>query len=245
VNSSLHVLKHTYHRFLDEAGDTTFFGKNKTPILGTHGVSNYFILGMLTLHEPLEIVREKILALQQAIIVDPYFDQIPSIRKKENLSGYFLHAKDDIPEVRKMAFEMIKSIDATFDVVIEKKDYQIYEKKHNGNQSEFYADMLSRLIHNMIDNQPKIVLNIAHRSRCTTHNNLEKGLQKAIIIARNKNIVFNANANVVFNVQQPTGEPIINMADYYLWAIQRWVERKEDRYVNFLEDKIKSYQFDL
>jgi hypothetical protein len=41
--------------------------------------------------------------------VDPYFDQIPSFRKKENLSGYFLHAKDDIPEVRKMAFEMIKS----------------------------------------------------------------------------------------------------------------------------------------
>jgi hypothetical protein len=127
--------------FLDEAGDTTFF-----------------ILGMLTLHEPLEIVREKILALQQALIVDPYFDQIPSIRKKENLSGYFLHAKDDIPEVRKMAFELIKSIDATFDVVVEKKDYQIYEKKHNGNQSEFYADMLSRLIHNMIDNQPKICL---------------------------------------------------------------------------------------
>jgi hypothetical protein len=214
--------------FLDEAGDTTFF-----------------ILGMLTLHEPLEIVREKILALQQALIVDPYFDQIPSIRKKENLSGYFLHAKDDIPEVRKMAFELIKSIDATFDVVVEKKDYQIYEKKHNGNQSEFYADMLSRLIHNMIDNQPKIVLNIAHRSRCTTHNNLEKGLQKAIIIARNKNIKFNANANVVFNVQQSTGEPIINIAVYYLWAIQRWVERKKDRYVNFLEDKIKSYQFDL
>jgi hypothetical protein len=214
--------------FLDEAGDTTFF-----------------ILGMLTLHEPLEIVREKILALQQALIVDPYFDQIPSIRKKENLSGYFLHAKDDIPEVRKMAFELIKSIDATFDVVVEKKDYQIYEKKHNGNQSEFYADMLSRLIHNMIDNQPKIVLNIAHRSRCTTHNNLEKGLQKAIIIARNKNIKFNANANVVFNVQQSTGEPIINIAVYYLWAIQRWVERKKDRYVNFLEDKIKSYPFDL
>jgi hypothetical protein len=97
----------------------------------------------------------------------------------------------------------------------------------------------------MIDNQPKIVLNIAHRSRCTTHNNLEKGLQKAIIIARNKNIKFNANANVVFNVQQSTGEPIINIAVYYLWAIQRWVERKKDRYVNFLEDKIKSYQFDL
>lgn len=129
MNSNLNVLKHTYHRFLDEAGDTTFFGKNKTPILGTHGVSNYFILGMLTLHEPLENVRIKILRLHQEIISDPYFEQIASIRKKENLAGYFLHAKDDIPEVRKMAFELIKSIDASFETVIEKKDYQIYEKK--------------------------------------------------------------------------------------------------------------------
>lgn len=243
MNSNLKVLKHTYHRFLDEAGDTTFYGKNKTPILGTNGVSEYFILGMLTLHEPLENVRNKILSLQKSVVSDPYFHQIPSIRKKENSSGYFLHAKDDIPEVRKMAFELIKSIDATFDVVVEKKDYQIYERKHNGNQSEFYADLLSRLIHHMIDNHSKIVLNIAHRSRCTTHTNLEKGLQKAIIIAQKKNIAFNVNANVVFNVQQPTGEPIINIADYYLWAIQRWVERKEDRYVNFLEDRINCEQF--
>ena len=245
MNSQLNVQKHTYHRFLDEAGDTTFFGKNKTPILGTHGVSNYFILGMLTLHEPLENVRIKILRLHQEIISDPYFEQIPSIRKKENLAGYFLHAKDDIPEVRKMAFDLIKSIDASFETVIEKKDYMIYEKKHNGKQSEFYADMLSRLIHNMVDGQSKIVLNIAHRSRCTTQTNLEKGLQKAIVIARNKNIDFNQNADIVLNVQQPTGEPIINIPDYYLWAIQRWVEKKEGRYISFLEDKIKSYQFEL
>ena len=36
---------HTYHRFLDEAGDTTFYGKGNTPILGKEGVSQYFILG--------------------------------------------------------------------------------------------------------------------------------------------------------------------------------------------------------
>lgn len=32
-------IKHN-HRFLDEAGDTAFYGKGKTSILGTAGVSN-------------------------------------------------------------------------------------------------------------------------------------------------------------------------------------------------------------
>lgn len=42
-----------YHRFLDEAGDTTFYGKGKKNIIGTNGVSNVFILGMIKVKDPL------------------------------------------------------------------------------------------------------------------------------------------------------------------------------------------------
>ena len=35
------------HRFLDEAGDTTLFGKGRVPILGQEGVSRCFGLGMV------------------------------------------------------------------------------------------------------------------------------------------------------------------------------------------------------
>ena len=34
-----------YHRFLDESGDTTFYGKGKRVIIGENGVSKCFILG--------------------------------------------------------------------------------------------------------------------------------------------------------------------------------------------------------
>jgi len=57
-----------YHYFLDEAGDPTFYGKGKTPIVGQQGVSNCFILGQLKINEPLNIVRRKILQLQNEII---------------------------------------------------------------------------------------------------------------------------------------------------------------------------------
>lgn len=230
----------TYHKFLDESGDTTFYGNGKIPIIGENGVSKYFILGMLSINEPLNNVRNKIIELQNIIVSDPYFINIPSINKQKNKNGYFLHAKNDIPEVRKMVFEFIKSIDCEFQSVIGRKVYNVYEKKHNGNQAEFYADLLSHLLHSNINNHEKIVLNIAHRSRCTTHINLEKGLKKAIIIAKHKYPDENNFCEIVYNVQQPTNEPIINLTDYFLWALQRKFERNEDRYVEYLSKQIKN-----
>ena len=143
MNNEKKIPTFQYHRFLDEAGDTTFYGKGKTPLIGADGVSNYFILGMLTISEPISEVRQKVIQLQESIANDPYLLEVPSIQKKKSKMGYFLHAKDDVPEVRKMGFELIKSINCHFDVVVGRKDYNIYEKKHNGNQAEFYADMFS------------------------------------------------------------------------------------------------------
>ncbi len=73
------ITKPHYHRFLDEAGDTTFYGKGRVPILGSEGVSKYFILGMLTINEPLQMARNKVIHLQNTITSDPYLFGIPSI----------------------------------------------------------------------------------------------------------------------------------------------------------------------
>ena len=48
---------YTYHRFLDEAGDTTFYGKNKSVIIGNSGVSKAFFLGMVKFKQPLDTIR--------------------------------------------------------------------------------------------------------------------------------------------------------------------------------------------
>lgn len=234
------ISKPQYHRFLDEAGDTTFYGKGRVPILGTQGVSNYFLLGMLTVNEPLNLIRTKIFDLQDFIIKDPYLMKVPSIHKGKSSFGYHLHAKNDIPEVRKMAFELIQSIDCKFDIVVGKKDYNIYEKKHNGNQAEFYADMLSNLLHESLNNHDRLVLNIASRSSCTTHVNLERGLNKAILISKHKYPSIDNLCDVKFNVQKPIVEPLINIADYFLWAMQRKIERNEERFFDFVSNKVGS-----
>lgn len=223
------------HKFLDEAGDTTFYGKGRVPILGTDLVSTVFILGSLTINEPLNEVRKKVIELQNHIESDLYFKNIPSILKKKTKHGYFLHAKDDIPEVRKMAYDLIKSIDCCFECIVARKSYEIYEKKHNGKEAEFYADLLSHLLKNKVSNEEKLVLNIAERSKCTTNQNLNNGLKKAFERAEKTN---SSTSQISFNVQNPTTEPLLNLTDYFCWAIQRFFEKRESRYYDYLENQI-------
>lgn len=227
-----------YHRFMDEAGDTTFYGKGKIPIVGNEGVSNCFILGMLKIKEPLESVRDKIRELQTQIADDSYFNVVPSVIKKINSTGYFLHAKDDLPEVRKLGFDLIKKIDCSFEAVVGRKIYSLYRSKHHGREVEFYADLLSHLLKNKLNAYDTLVLNISHRGQCTSHSNLSNGLNKVIDKSSNKNPLKNNDCKVVFNVQYPTDEPILNLADYFCWSIQRIFERGETRYYDYIRDQV-------
>jgi hypothetical protein len=225
------------HRFLDEAGDSTFYGKGKTNIIGTQGVSRCFILGMVKYREPLDELRLKIDRLQQEIAENELF-QVPSVVKKRNSEGgYYFHATDDLPEVRLKVFEMIKQLDCSFEAVVGRKDIERYETKHKGKEEYFYADLLSHLLKNKLAKGEKMVLHIAEKGKSTKHSNLDLALRKAIQRYQN-GVEKVVNTSVVFNVAYPTQEPLLNVADYFCWAIQRVFERGETRYYNYLKDKI-------
>ncbi|TLU83603.1 MAG: hypothetical protein FDX21_07410 [Chlorobium sp.] len=227
---------------MDEAGDTTFYGKGKIPVIGNAGASYCFMLGMLKINEPLDAVRKKVVELQQSIAADAYFAGIPSIEKKKSSYGYFLHAKDDLPEVRKLAFDLIKGIDCSFEAVIGRKIPHLYESKHNGKEAEFYADLLSHLLKHNLNEHDKLILNLSHRSKCTSHTNLQKGLDKAIKRAGIQAPHQANNCKVVFNVQQPTTEPLLNISDYFCWTIQRVFERGEMRFYEYISDQVTLVQ---
>ncbi len=230
--------KEFYHRFLDEAGDTTFFGKGKIPIVGSEGVSKAFIIGMVKFKEPLQPLREKIINLQNEVINDPYFKDIPSIQKKVNSKGYYFHATDDIPEVRKIFFEFINSVNLSFEAVVGRKIYEIFYKKHNSREVEFYADLLSHLLKNKLQIGGKLILNISERGKSTKNKNLLLALRKAKDRFNKKNPDKETVTQVVFNIQSQTKEPLLNIADYLCWSVQRVFERGEVRYYNYIREKI-------
>lgn len=243
-----------HHRFLDEAGDTAFYGKGKTSILGNPGVSNCFIIGMVEFKQSMPEIRTAVEVLQNKIATDPYFDVV-SVRKKKQATGYYFHATDDLPEVRKIFFDYIKNLDGSFEAVVGRKAIERYETKHKGKEQYFYADLLSHLLKDKLNKEGKLVLHIAERGKSTKNINLELALEKSKQRLANstdmsyiqntgdgRNLEFvsrkDIKANVVFNVTQPLQEPLLNIADYFCWAIQNVFEKGETRFYNFLKEKI-------
>lgn len=228
------------HRFLDEAGDTTFYGKGQSNIIGSNGVSNCFILGSVKFREPLEPLRNRIKELQNQIIADPYF-QVPSVNKKQKGAGYYLHATDDLPEVRKLFFDFIKKIDCSFEAIVATKSIERFETKYKGKEEYFYADLLSHLLKNKLTaKEERLVLNISARGKSTKNQNLELALAKAKQRHSNKKTKTVITTNVVFNINYPTIDPLLSVADYYCWAVQRVFEKGEIRFYDFLKEKIST-----
>jgi len=227
------------HRFLDEAGDTTFFGKGRELIVGNQGVSRAFSIGMVKFSCPLDDVRRDVIELQRQIERDDYLKAIPSIYKKKEAGGFYFHATDDPPEVREVFYKYLKNLECSLEVAVARKIPDIFAKKHNNRETEFYADVLSHLIKNKMKMGCKLVLNISQRANSTSNKNLEVSLQKAIGRACKHSNAEDLTTQVVFNVQNHRTEPLLNVADYMCWSVQRVFERGETRYYDFLGDRIR------
>lgn len=228
----------TNHRFLDEAGDTTFFGKGKKLIVGQEGVSKSFILGLVKIREPLNVIKSRVIELQQKVATDPYYREIPSIQKKIASHGFYFHANEDIPEVRELFYKFIFSVDCSFEAVVGRKMPQIFDRKHHNNEAEFYADLLSHLLKNKLSTEGKLILNIAERGKSTKNANLQTALDKATKRFKERKPGKEACTTVAFNIQTPLTEPLLSIADYFCWAVQRVFERGEMRYYDYLIDKM-------
>ena len=105
--------------------------------------------------------------------------------------------------------------------------------------SGIYADVLSHLLKNKLKLGQKIVLNIAERGASTRNANLQLALTKAVERFEKRWSAEEISSLVVFNVQNHYTEPLLNVADYLCWSVQRVFERGETRYYDFLGDRIR------
>jgi len=226
------------HRFLDEAGDTTFFGKGRVPIIGQEGVSLSFGIGMVKFTAPVAEVRQQVEELCRAVEADEYLNHIPSVVKRVQAGGFYFHAKDDPPEVRERLFKWIRATDCSLEMVVGRKIPGLFARKHNGKDSEFYADLLSHLLKNKFKLGRRLVINIAERGKTTRNHVLDMAMNKARERFTKKQDAAAISSEVVFNVQNPRTEPLLCVPDYLAWTVQRVFERGETRHYDFVRDRI-------
>ncbi len=224
--------------FVDESGDPYFFNRKRKCIIGEEGCSKVLILGFISTENPKKL-RDEVMKLKKEVENDQYLHKIPSIKK--TIKAF--HAKDDCPEVREKFFKLIKKLNFRAEFVVARKLKNIFVNRHKNNPDIFYNDLISNLFSCKLHkfNEGDICFS------CRGNKNKQRQLRDAI---RNATLIFerkfnkNIESNIKIFSKMSSEESCLQIIDYAIWAVQRAFLKKEDRYFDFIKEKI-GYIWDL
>ncbi len=230
--------------FVDEAGDDTLFGKKGNIIIGKEGCSQYFCLGLLEIDHP-DSLKAELDALRMELINDPYFKNVPSFQIQAKKTAIAFHAKDDVAEVRREVFALLKKrTDLRFYAIFrDKKELLSYVLQRNQNDpgyryqpNEVYDYLVRRLFRDRLHQYDQYNITFAKRG----NSDRTEALKTAISLAyhrflRKYQLPGNENRFEIIPSlsKENTG---LHAVDYFLWALQRLLEREEDRYLSLLQN---------
>jgi len=229
------------HYFVDEAGDSTLFSTQGRVIIDTPGCSRFFILGLIDLPGPTAL-QQPIDDLRTRLLADPYFKDVPSMRQDGQKTSLAFHAKDDLPEVRKEVFTLLRQAHGLrfFAVVTDKYRVLEYVRQQNERNpayrylpNELYDYLARRLFKNMLhkDNEYRITFSKRGKSDRT------EALRLAIDTARQRFAQqwgVTSSASIEILARAPHQDAGLQAVDYFTWSLQRLYEKGEDRYITYL-----------
>lgn len=232
------------HYFLDEAGDATLFDAKGRVLIGTEGCSQFTMLGVLDVKKPTKLSLE-LDELRTALREDPYFRNVPSMQKEKQKTALFFHAKDDIPEVRREVYTLLMKHDVRFSAVVQDKQ-QIFEyvqrrneedKNYKYNPNSSYDYQVGYLLGSKLHKQDAYHIHFSRRGNSDRTKALCDALEaKRLWYCQQFNIpslppILNISAQYAWEVAG------LQAVDYFLWALQRFYEKKDARYLEFVWPK--------
>ncbi len=218
--------------FIDESGDSAFYGNRKKLLVGSPGFQPMLNIGMITTEDK-KTLKSKIASFISAIKSDALYNSIHSLAKE----NWYLHARGDHPEVRAKFFEFLRNLDGfKFYGVLGRKRLSTFNNKHNNNEKEFYFDLVYHLLKDRLNDenvQYHIYLSARQKS---TQEFLSLAIDKAI--ERDNNIRKVAkNISYKFDIIRSEDSLELSIVDYLLWAINRYISNGESRFFNALSHK--------
>ncbi len=228
------------HYFVDEAGDPTIFDGKGRVLVGTEGCSKYFILGKLDIVDPLSLALE-LEALRTKLLAEPYFKRVPSMQPEKRKTADAFHAKDDIPEVRREVFNLLLRMDLCFYAVVrDKKEVLSYigqqrerDEAYRYKEDDLYDALVSELFRKFRFSADVMKICFSKRGKRSRTEALRTALQVANREFE-KSYGFSNSAIVEIEANIPPKIVGLQAVDYYLWALQRFYERGEDRFLELI-----------
>jgi len=227
--------------FVDEAGDGVLFGRRGQVRVGTPGCSRYFILGLLDVPDPADL-HARLNALRRRLLADPYFQGVPSMQPAAGKTALAFHAKDDLPEVRREVFALLRNTEGLrfFAVVKDKQRVLEYVRQRNAHDpayryhpNELYDYLARRLFRDRLHKENEYVICFARRGGSDRTAALRQALEQARARFYQK-WGIQSQASIRLVVGRPETSGGLQAVDYFLWALQRFYERGEDRYLRYL-----------
>jgi hypothetical protein len=233
-----------HHYFVDEAGDLTFFNKKGRVIVGQPGASRFFMVGIAQIADPEAAARE-LSGFRLALMNNPRYQDIPSMQPQAQKTAVTFHAKDDYAEIRAQVFELIQSFDVKIYVAVRSKieiakraqdNFKNLNKKLQ--QNAIYDDLIKRLFKDRLHKANSINITIARRGKEAREDALEQAINQA---RKNFEAKWKISSDGLISIEStyPSQSPGLQIIDYYLWALQRFYERGEDRFFKPLAPKYR------
>jgi hypothetical protein len=180
-------------------------------------------------------------ALRGALLEDPYFRGVPSMQPGARKTAVAFHAKDDVAEVRREVFALLQRHELRFFAVVRNKASVVQyvwqrnqaDPGYRYRPNELYDYMVRRLFKNLLHKDDAYEVWFSRRGREDRTLALGRALEDAReLFYRSWGI--RGSAPIAATPRSPAEHAGLQAVDYFLWALQRFYERREDRYVGLL-----------
>ena len=208
-------------------------------------MSRFFIVGRLEVDDA-QALESDVTALRAQLTADPLLQAVPSMKPDAGKTALFFHAKDDVPEVRHAVFKLLLQHDLRFSAVVKEKHHLLadvrgreaanprYRYKADGH--EIYDDLIARLFGRFGEFGSQRHITFAVRGSKprtaalkTVLDNIDQGFEG--------DFGFAPHGHTVVNSRFPPKSAGLQACDYLLWALQRFYERNEERYLHAMWPK--------
>jgi hypothetical protein len=232
------------HYFVDEAGDLNLLDKRGRIVVGREGVSRCFMVGLVDVPDP-GLAHDKLEELRRRLLSDPRFRDMPSMQPEAKKTALFFHAKDDPLGVKLEVFRLLPSLGAKAIVAIRRKEpiakrqqlvYGATRRKFDRNAA--YDELVSRIFEGKLHSADENRITFARYEK----SNREPALEAALVKAKR---AFDAKKGkrpdkpTTVNSAYPHESAGLQVADYYLWALQRMFERRDDRFFEMVASQYR------
>ncbi len=232
--------------FVDEAGDTTLFGRRRKVLLGEESVSRFFVVGRLEVDD-LESLARDLDQLRAELLADPLLKGVPSMDPAREKTALFFHAKDDLPEVRLQVFRVLRKHGVRFSAVVKDKrallagvreremDEPGYRYKPDGH--ELYDTMMRALFGRVGRFGMHRDITFAVRGSKPRTKILEAALTE-VEGEFERDFGLAPHSGKTVSSTYPWKSAGLQACDYFLWALQRFYERGEERFLTAMWPQI-------